>query len=121
MVGADENQERSAFLTAVVDWRLDSLRSQRKLRAGFVGGRSGQDCGLVVLAPGGVFGAQLAVCGSREFAARPFVQRPVSGGSKVVGLVGCWRCRSLTKCSSRPRNSLFVSTQLCRRGGLTQR
>jgi len=118
---ADEDQEQSAYSAAVVGWSQVSLRNQRWLRSGVVGGRSSRLCGSEVVTPGVVLGAQPAGFGSRGLVARSFVQRPMSGGSLVGGLVGCSRCRDLTTCSSRPRNCCFVSTEPCRRGGLTQR
>jgi hypothetical protein len=118
---ADEDQEQSAYSAAVEGWSQVSLRNQRWLRSGVVGGRSSCGCGSEVVTPGVVLGAQPAVCRCRGLVVRSFVQRPMSGGSLVGGLGGCSRCRDLTTCSSRPRNCGFVITEPCRRGGLTQR
>jgi hypothetical protein len=118
---ADEDQKQSAYSAAVEGWSQVSFRNQRWLRSGVVGGRSARGCGLGVVTPGAVLGAQPAGCRCRGLVAGSFVQRPMSGGSMVGGLGGCSRCRDLTTCSSRPRNCCFVSTEPCRRGGLTQR
>jgi hypothetical protein len=95
---ADEDQEQSAYSAAVEGWSQVSLRNQRWLRSGVVGGRSSRLCGSEVVTPGVVLGAQPAVCRCRGLVAGSFVQRPMSGGSLVGGLVGCSRCRDLTTC-----------------------
>ena len=68
-MGADQDHEQSAFQAAAVGLSLGSLRNQRSLRGGVLGGRSARDCGLVVTAPDVVLGAQPAGCGGREFVA----------------------------------------------------
>ena len=119
-MGADQDQEQSAFQAAAVGLSLGSLRNQRSLRGGVLGGRSARDCGLVVAAPGVVFGAQPAGCGGRGFVAVHLGQRLWPCGLPVGGLLGSSRCRGLTMCSSRPRKCCFASTKPCRRGGLTR-
>jgi len=98
LIGADEDQEQSAYSAAVAGWSQVSLRNQRWLRSDLVGGRSSCGCGLALVTPGVVLGAQPAGFGGRGLVAGSFVQRPVSDGSLVGGLVGCSRCRDLTPC-----------------------
>jgi hypothetical protein len=84
---AGEHQKQSALVAAVVVVSLSSLRNQRQLRFGFWRGRSPRESLSSALAPGVVLGAQPAVRGSHGPVAKFFVQRPMSGGSKVGGLV----------------------------------